>query len=174
MKFLKTSLLSVLLATALPIHADVLVGFTGNKDGTTAQDIALSAIRRASKSIDLAAYQLTKGPVLDAVVSAATEGIKVRVLLDKTQEHGDAATALALLSVECRVDHAHKIMHHKFMVIDHKTVETGSFNYSKSASTVNAENALLLVDMPDVANIYTVEFEKQFKNPKTTPCQQAK
>ena len=35
-------------------------------------------------------------------------------------------------------------MHNKFMIIDSKTLELGSFNYTRSAEEKNAENVLVL------------------------------
>lgn len=44
------------------------------------------------------------------------------------------------------------------MVIDGKTVETGSFNYTSSADQKNAENVLVLHDVPDLAEAYHQEW----------------
>jgi len=39
-------------------------------------------------------------------------------------------------------------------------VETGSFNYTQAAAEHNAENALLLHNVPDLARAYTQDFQK--------------
>jgi phosphatidylserine/phosphatidylglycerophosphate/cardiolipin synthase-like enzyme len=41
-----------------------------------------------------------------------------------------------------RLDHRCAIHHHKFMVIDGVTLETGGFNYTTAAIKHNAEKAL--------------------------------
>jgi phosphatidylserine/phosphatidylglycerophosphate/cardiolipin synthase-like enzyme len=51
------------------------------------------------------------------------------------------------------------IMHDKFVVVDGETVETGSFNYTASASSRNAENVIVLHE-PAVAQRYGQEWDR--------------
>jgi len=46
------------------------------------------------------------------------------------------------------------------MVIDGRCLETGSFNYSAAATAKNAENVLLLRNMPEIAASYRQEWRK--------------
>ncbi len=46
------------------------------------------------------------------------------------------------------------------MVIDSVSVETGSFNYTTSAISHNAENALVLWNVQPIATRYTTEFDR--------------
>ncbi|HDV5163465.1 TPA: DUF1669 domain-containing protein, partial [Escherichia coli] len=71
-----------------------------------------------------------------------------------------AATWLARHGIPVRVNGHYDIMHNKFMIIDGRTVETGSFNYTASADKRNAENVIVLRDMPDAAQPYSREFER--------------
>ena len=57
-----------------------------------------------------------------------------------------------------RIDSRYAIMHSKFMVIDGATVETGSFNFTKSAAEHNQENVIVLRGQPDVAARYEAEW----------------
>ena len=43
-----------------------------------------------------------------------------------------------------RIDDAPAIAHNKVIILDDRTVLTGSFNFTKSADTVNAENVVVL------------------------------
>jgi phosphatidylserine/phosphatidylglycerophosphate/cardiolipin synthase-like enzyme len=52
-----------------------------------------------------------------------------------------------------RVDYRYAIMHDKLVVVDGATVESGSFNFTASAETRNAENVLVLHD-PTAAQEY--------------------
>ncbi|MCU6361259.1 phospholipase D-like domain-containing protein, partial [Enterobacter quasiroggenkampii] len=52
------------------------------------------------------------------------------------------------------------IMHNKFMVVDGDTVQTGSFNYSASAVSRNAENVLLIHGVPKLATSYRQVFKR--------------
>ena len=55
------------------------------------------------------------------------------------------------------------LLHHKFGVIDKKTVITGSHNWSKAANTNNDET-LLVINNPLVAAHYQHEFERLYGN----------
>ena len=50
-------------------------------------------------------------------------------------------------------------MHHKFMVVDNKTVLTGSYNYTTYASTLNNEN-LIVISSKDTAESFLKEWRK--------------
>ena len=53
-------------------------------------------------------------------------------------------------------------MHHKFAVIDRKTVITGSFNWSPSAAHQNDE-VLLVIESPLLAAHFTREMDRLWK-----------
>lgn len=54
------------------------------------------------------------------------------------------------------------IMHHKVIIIDGRTVITGSFNFTGSAQTQNDENVLIIEDA-GLAARYTEEFERVYQ-----------
>ena len=45
---------------------------------------------------------------------------------------------------QTRINDHYAIMHDKFMVIDGRTIELGSFNYTRAAENNNAENVLVV------------------------------
>jgi phosphatidylserine/phosphatidylglycerophosphate/cardiolipin synthase-like enzyme len=53
------------------------------------------------------------------------------------------------------------ILHHKVIVIDERTVLTGSYNFTSSAEKDNDEN-LVIVDDPALARAYLDEFERVY------------
>jgi phosphatidylserine/phosphatidylglycerophosphate/cardiolipin synthase-like enzyme len=53
------------------------------------------------------------------------------------------------------------ILHHKVIVIDERTVITGSYNFTSSAEQDNDEN-LVIVDDPALARAYLDEFEREY------------
>ena len=88
--------------------------------------------------------------VLSAIVSCVLAPVlvwaKVQVLLDAKSESTNQYV-LALFKeqgVTVRHDGAHAIAHNKVIVIDSQVVVTGSFNFTNSAETRNAENLLIL------------------------------
>ena len=155
-------LLPTCLSTAAappPSTAGYEVGFSPKG---ASLDIILKAIKDAEKSILVAAYSFTSKPISTALVEAHKRGIAVRVVADAKSNSGQysAVTFLANQRVPVRLNSRYAIFHHKFMVIDDRHLETGSFNYSAAAVDKNAENVLLLRDVPELAGIYAREWEK--------------
>ncbi len=167
-KFFRFLAAGALMAVALAgsaWSATETVGFSRGKP--SARDVVVQAISGASSTVYVAAYQLTSPVIIQALVDA-TKHAKVFLVLDKTQQGGKAVQALVPAGATCLIDTRFRILHHKFLVIDGIHVETGSFNYTVSADTVNAENALLLKDVPDLAAKYMGQWHTLSE--KTVPC----
>ena len=149
----RLTLLLILLAT--PALADVQVAFSpGNAEQTV-----IAAIDSAQRTIHLAAYSFTSRPIAQALLAAKARGVEVAAVMDKIDE---GKVARLLPGIPVRIDRWYAIQHNKFLVIDGQTVETGSFNYSHRAATVNAENVVVLRDMPDVAARYEQEWRRMW------------
>ena len=84
------------------------------------------------------------------------------VLLDKGQRkrHYRAIEDMQDAGIPIHFNSHYAIMHDKYLVIDDKTVETGSFNYTASAEKRNAENVLVVKDDPALAKQYLENWEK--------------
>jgi phosphatidylserine/phosphatidylglycerophosphate/cardiolipin synthase-like enzyme len=84
------------------------------------------------------------------------------VILDKSQrtERYSSATFLANEVIPTYIDAAHKIAHNKVMVIDGKTLITGSFNFTKSAEEGIAEKLLVISNAPDIAHRYAANWKE--------------
>lgn len=95
------------------------------------------------------------------MVDAHKRGVKVQVVLDKSQrtEKYSSADFLAHAGVPVSIDAKHKIAHNKVMIIDSETVITGSFNFTKLAEEGNAEN-LLVIRSKDLAAKYIDNWNK--------------
>jgi phosphatidylserine/phosphatidylglycerophosphate/cardiolipin synthase-like enzyme len=94
------------------------------------------------------AYSFTSAPIAKALVDAKKRGVKVQVILDKSQESEKYASAdfVKNAGILTAIDDRHAIAHNKVMVIDGRTVITGSFNFTKAAEESNAENLLIIRD----------------------------
>jgi phosphatidylserine/phosphatidylglycerophosphate/cardiolipin synthase-like enzyme len=151
---MRLAFLSLLLVS--PAYAETTVSFQNQ----TANIVQL--IDNAQHSIHLAAYSFTSKPIAAALVHAHQRGVDVEVVLDKSNQtaHYSAATFLANQNIPTRINCRYAIMHDKFMVIDGKTVETGSFNYTRAAEEKNAENVIILRDDPAVARQYDAEWQR--------------
>ncbi|MBW5329203.1 DUF1669 domain-containing protein, partial [Escherichia coli] len=67
---------------------------------------------------------------------------------------------LANNRVAVRINDNYEAMHDKFMVFDRRAVLTGSFNFSASADSRNAENVVLISGAPAVTEAYVNEFSR--------------
>jgi phosphatidylserine/phosphatidylglycerophosphate/cardiolipin synthase-like enzyme len=124
-------------------------------------DAIVNALDKAKTSVLVQAYSFTSAPIAKAVVDAHKRGVKVNVILDKSQrtEKYSSADFVAHAGVPVSIDAKHKIAHNKIMVIDSNTVITGSFNFTKAAEEGNAEN-LLIIQSTDLAAKYTENWKK--------------
>lgn len=158
----KAAFLALAIAMAAPVSAKptVSVGFSPSAD-QGALRLVLNTINSARQSIDVAAYSFTSKPVAVALVTARKRGVAVRVVADEKGNTGKytAVTFLANQGVPVRLNGRYAIMHNKFMVVDGDTVQTGSFNYTASAVSRNAENVLVVQNTPDLARAYQSEFD---------------
>ena len=127
-----------------------------------ALQIIIGGISGAKESVLVAAYSFTSRPVSEALLEAHKRGVKVAVVADQKGNSSQytAVNFLANHGIPVRLNSNYAIMHHKFMVIDGQSVQLGSFNYSAAAVDKNAENVLLLKDVPDIASRYAKEWNR--------------
>jgi len=151
--------------------APMVVGFSPGLDGYRAEDVVLQAIREAKASVHVAAYSFTSKPIALALVAARRRGLDVDLVADRKANSRSytAATFAANQGVPVRLDGHYAIMHNKFMVIDRREVETGSFNYTAAAAAKNAENAILLRNVPDLAGTYEREWQRLWAESEALP-----
>lgn len=122
----------------------------------------VDGLGKARTSIDVQAYSFTSAPIAEAVAKAFARGVKVRVVLDKSQrsERYTSATYLANHNVPTWIDTKHAIAHNKIILVDGRTIFTGSFNFTKSAEQKNAENLLMIEGDPKLYAQYLANFEE--------------
>jgi phosphatidylserine/phosphatidylglycerophosphate/cardiolipin synthase-like enzyme len=150
----------VLAAEPLPTDARIAVGFS---PGGGAEAIILAGIEQARESIQVAASSFTSRAISRALLDARKRGVDVRVIADKewnSENTYSAVNFLANQGIPVRVNGNYAIFHHKFMIIDGRHVQTGSFNYSAAAANKNVENVLLLWDVQRVAELYDREWQR--------------
>lgn len=120
----------------------------------TAEIVAI--IDKAKDSIFVQGYSFTSKPIIHALVDAAERGVKVSVILDKSDFSGRYYSPAGLF-IEHHIpvwdDNTLNIAHNKVIIVDRSIVETGSFNYTYAAQYDNAENVLIIYD-PILAEKY--------------------
>jgi phosphatidylserine/phosphatidylglycerophosphate/cardiolipin synthase-like enzyme len=144
--------------TSQPTTLPPVQVFFSPKGGCT--EAVVRELNAANTSVLVQAYSFTSTPIAKALLEAHKRGVKVEVVLDKSQrtEKYSEADFLVNVGIPTKIDAQHAIAHNKVMVIDGATVITGSFNFTKAAENNNAEN-LLVVRSPELAAQYAANWK---------------
>lgn len=132
----------------------------------SAQQLVLRTLDSARESIRLMGYSFTSPEVVRALIAARRRGVDVRVVVDDKGNRSKASLAalnvLANAGIPLRTNRQYKIMHDKVIVTDGQNVETGSFNYTRSAAESNSENALVVRGVPALAQTYLAHWQSRW------------
>ncbi|RUS21488.1 LOW QUALITY PROTEIN: hypothetical protein BC938DRAFT_475398 [Jimgerdemannia flammicorona] len=169
--------------------------------------VLTNLLKSARSTLDVCVFTITDDEVTRAIVAAKQNGVKVRVISDDEQSRALGSDVLRLhdeAGIQYKLDNrgrsnvcpwcfanhwpppispnqnspAH--MHHKFVVVDHSTILTGSYNWTKgddslyvcankltnsnsrfhSARNQNNENFIVIHNAPDAVRAYEQEFER--------------
>lgn len=114
----------------------------------------------ARQALAISVFTISDNRLSDAVCSAHSRGIEVRVITDndKSEDPGSDIEILMDAGIPVRMDNTSNHMHHKFAIVDQRILVNGSFNWTRSASEYNHENILVTDDARLVA-AYQREFE---------------
>ena len=116
--------------------------------------------RQARKSLDICVYTISDDPLSEEILACHQRGLAVRVISDNEKQF-DAGSDVQWLrdkGVPLRIDSGPYHMHHKFALFDGRLLLNGSFNWTRSASTSNEEN-FVVVDHPQLLAAFSREFE---------------
>ena len=132
----------------------------------------VSLIDSAVGSIEMAAYEFTNMYIEKALVEAVKRGVKVAIVLEKRETLGQQASfhdTLEKTGADIRlISPRGGKMHDKYIIVDGKTVEWGSYNYTESAEYKNFENAVFASDST-IAQQYHTDFASIFNQAKPEP-----
>lgn len=132
----------------------------------------LKSINSANNSIDIAVYGMDVIPkIYDALLRAKSRGVKIRIVYDKSSspelDYYNETENIVKLADESATDYVpekasytNQLMHNKFFIFDNKVVMTGSMNISNTGISGYNANAVLFIDSPEIAELYTYEFEQ--------------
>jgi phosphatidylserine/phosphatidylglycerophosphate/cardiolipin synthase-like enzyme len=154
----------------------VTVYFAPDKSQACTNAIA-QQIDSAKTSVKVQALRLTSLPIVKALAAAHKRGVKVTIVLDGAQQstkYSDA-TYFSNAGMSPLIDKSHKTAHNKVIIIDEAILITGSFNFSANAEQ-NAENVLVIRDMPKVVEAYAKNFalHEEHAKPYVPPSSAAK
>jgi phosphatidylserine/phosphatidylglycerophosphate/cardiolipin synthase-like enzyme len=133
-------------------------------------------LKKARHEVLVQAYSFTADPITFALVEAKKRGAQVDILLDRSNEQESYSDLHILLEqgLAPLIDSSHAIAHNKIMIIDKRTLITGSYNFTNQAEHENAENLLVMKGHPELVQHYRQNFmthksHSQQPNPKAVP-----
>lgn len=155
------------IADAPTANASVEVAFS--PDGG-AESLVLKFIGSAKASIRLAAYAFTSPSVVRALLEAKRRGVDVAVVVDhknnlqesRTNASREALNLMVNAGIPTRTVSVYPIHHDKYIVVDGRHVETGSFNFTAAAAKRNSENALVVWNDPTLAARYIEHWQSRW------------
>ena len=137
--------------------------------------IVADDIRRANRSVDIAAFELNSEPITNALIELEAHNIPVRVVIDADFEDEAAIRRLRRNGISVVPDDRRPLMHNKFIVIDEQIVWTGSMNFTTNGVFCNNNN-LVRLELPALAGNYTTEMDEMYNerafgptSPENTP-----
>ncbi len=147
----------------------------------TTNGLIASQIKQAKESIDLALFVFSDQNLVNTIEPLHNNGVKTRALIDSGFIYRPYSEALDMLGValtpDCKREAKNRpwakpaqligtprlppgdLLHHKFGVIDRKTVILGSHNWTEAANRGNDE-VLLTIENPTIAAHYQREFDR--------------
>lgn len=139
---------------------------TGFSPEGTALPLVLKTIESAQHEIRLMGYSFTSPEVVRALVRAKHRGVDVKIVLDDKGNRNKTSRAAMNIVVNAgiplRTNGRYAIMHDKVIIVDNHTVESGSFNFTRSAASRNSESVLVIKDVPEVAQTYLQHWQSRW------------
>ena len=129
--------------------------------------LIIEQISKAQNTIHMQAFNFYSSKIANELIDAKKRGVEVSVILDKTNLNNPRSQMenLVKAGIEVVIDKAVAIAHNKIIILDGARVLTGSFNFSESADTKNAEN-VLLIDDKKIARGYLQNWMRRYSSSK--------
>lgn len=124
----------------------------------------LSLLEKASREVNIAMAWFTSSELFESIISCIERGVKVQlVLLDNPinfMEYAPDFNKFIEAGGILKIAHPEDgFMHHKFCIIDHEYVITGSYNWTYYAEKRNIEN-IIITDFQPVVDQYLEEYDR--------------
>ena len=137
--------------------------------GTNLEDVDLSLIEHAHRSIDVAMYTFTDHRIAEALRRAAKRGVLVRVYRDREQYEQelrrDSAVPTLLAGqprIHVKVKNGRELMHEKAMLCDDSVLRSGSGNWSVSAARYQ-DNEVSVTTDPSSVSAFSRDFREMWE-----------
>lgn len=120
----------------------------------------VKVISKARKEILLQGFTFSSRTISDALCAAKKRGVHIEILLDPINEKDPTSDLSFLLDsgLDPHIDDNHGCAHNKVLIVDNRTLVTGSFNFTRQSEEENAENLLVVQGVPELIYSYREQF----------------
>lgn len=132
--------------------------------GEDCRNAIIRQINGAIRQLKICVFTISDDQITRSILGAHRRRVSVKVITDndKSFDHGSDIGQLAREGVMVKMDITNNHMHHKFMVVDERSLLTGSYNWTSSAARFNHENILITKEKV-VVRSFLKEFESLWK-----------
>jgi hypothetical protein len=128
------------------------------------QKVILEHLDSAQVSVTVAVAWFTDTTLFRKLLQVQERGVNVQLIITNHQFNHDSENNYRLIKdnggVFLQIGGDYKTMHHKFCIVDYKTLLQGSFNWTRKANQSNNETLLVIQDDFQAINEFTEEFER--------------
>ena len=119
----------------------------------------INFIQSAKRKMDICVFTISDDKITEELIKSFKRGVDIRVITDdeKTFDMGSDIKELFQVGIQIKTDQSESHMHHKFAIFDQKSLLTGSYNWTRSASQYNQENIIEIHD-EQMIKVYQKEF----------------
>ena len=129
------------------------------------KDTIIKNVITSKNTIDVTAFTFTAGEIAEALYQAKERGVKIRVVIDQTQDTKLYPVIEFLKKEQFDLQFLKGdiggSMNNTFAIFDDKLLVTGSYTWTEYAEKFNYENAVF-IDEPDVVEKFNKEFESLY------------
>ncbi len=143
-------------------------------------------LNTATKLINIALFVFSEQRLADILQTRHQQGVEIKALIDANFAYRSYSEALDMMGVaipneSCQYEKANHpwqksintvgvpllskgdLLHHKFGIIDDRTIITGSHNWTVAADNTNDET-VIIIENPTVTAHFNREFERLYQN----------
>ncbi|MCJ8330184.1 MAG: endonuclease [Lentisphaeria bacterium] len=124
----------------------------------------IQALFRSSRSsIDICVFTITDNRISELIEDAHDRKLKVRIITDNDKLYDRGSDIIELSKkIPVVVDNSPEHMHHKFAIFDKEYLLNGSYNWTRTAASINYEN-IVVSDNKKVLKTFQAEFNRLWK-----------
>ena len=145
-------------------NKNVQIYFSPNK--FVINNVILPEIEKAQDYIYLSMFLITNNKIVQSLIDAHERGVEIKLIIDAHHalQPYSKHEQLRNAGIKVKVENWAGKMHAKTVIIDDKTIITGSANWTYSAFKYNDENLLIFKNAPNEVKFLKNEFEQSWKS----------